>query len=86
MTYENYVTFAKLWETNQAGAHLNAHAKKIGDEIAKVISGQQTIDQFATAVNELPEGTYGTGTNVNPKGEASALNYIRDRIIRYYPD
>tara|TARA_B100000287_G_scaffold106493_1_gene98833 strand:- start:13689 stop:13949 length:261 start_codon:yes stop_codon:yes gene_type:complete len=86
MTYENYVTFAKQWETNSAGAHINAYAKLIGDEIAKVKSGQQTIEQFAAAVDELPDGTYGTGTNTNPKGEASALNYIRDRIIHYYPD
>ena len=47
MTYENYVTFAKQWETNSAGAHINAYAKLIGDEIAKVKSGQQTIEQFA---------------------------------------
>ena len=40
----------------------------------------------ATSVDELPDGTYGTGTDTNPKGEASALNYIRDRIIHYYPD
>tara|TARA_B100000214_G_scaffold125459_1_gene89159 strand:- start:1327 stop:1587 length:261 start_codon:yes stop_codon:yes gene_type:complete len=86
MTYENYVTFAKQWESNSTGAHLNAYARKIGNEIAKVKSGEQTITQFAAAVDELPEGTYGTGTNVNPKGEASALNYIRDRIIHYYPD
>ena len=86
MTYENYVTFAKQCETNSAGAHIYAYAKFIGDEIAKVKSGQQTIEQFAAAVDELPDGTYGTGTNTNPKGEASALNYIRDRIIHYYPD
>ena len=42
MTYENYVTFAKQWETNSSGAHLNAYAKLIGDEIAKVKSGQHS--------------------------------------------
>ena len=50
MTYENYVTFAKQWETNSSGAHLNAYAKLIGDEIAKVKSGQQTIQKLDKGV------------------------------------
>ena len=72
MTYQNYVHHAKKWISTQDGQHVSEYAKKIADEIYEVEMGRQTIDEFAAKITELED--------------APTLNYIRDRIIHYYPD
>ena len=72
MTYQNYVYHAKKWISTQDGQHISEYAKKIADEMYEVEMGRQTIDEFAAKTTELED--------------APALNYIRDRIIHYYPD
>lgn len=72
MTYQNYVHNAKKWISTQDGQHVSEYAKKIADEMHEVEMGRQTIDEFAAKITELED--------------APALNYIRDRIIHYYPD
>ena len=72
MTYQNYVHNAKKWISTQDGQHISEYAKKIADEMYEVEMGRQTIDEFAAKTTELED--------------APAVNYIRDRIIHYYPD
>ena len=72
MTYQHYVHNAKKWISTQDGQHISEYAKKIADEMYEVEMGRQTIDEFAAKITELED--------------APALNYIRDRIIHYYPD
>ena len=72
MTYKNYVVNAKKLVGTQDGAHISAYAKQIANEMYEVEMGRQTIDEFAAKITELED--------------APTLNYIRDRIIHYYPD
>ena len=72
MTYQNYVHNEKKWISTQDGQHISEYAQKIADEMYEVEMGRQTIDEFAAKITELED--------------APALNYIRDRIIHYYPD
>ena len=70
--YEKYKKNVKRLVSTQDGQHISDYAKKILDELYEVEMGRQTIDEFAAKVTELDD--------------APTLNYIRDRIIHYYPD
>ena len=84
--YENYLEFAKKESYSKKGADYCAHAKKIVEEAEKLKAGTITQDQYRANT------TYYEDQDVDLKYAASdfhkrqGINYLRDKIVDWYPN
>jgi len=69
--HENYLHFAKK-EIGNTNQSIDSYAKLIVSEYEKLISGNIAIEKFAENTPEISEDTQ--------------LNYIRNKIIEWYPN
>ncbi len=74
--YKQYLVNLEPFINGGTGVH-DSYAKKIKSEMQKVVDGEQSLDDFAKNTPHV------VGT---PASGASTLNYIRDRILDYYPN
>ena len=74
--YKQYLVNLEPFVNGGPGVH-EYYDKLIKSEIQKVVDGEQSLDDFATNTRHI------AGT---PASGASTLNYIRDRILEYYPN
>lgn len=68
---ENYIHFAKK-EIGNLNSQIDLYAKLIVSEYDKLTSNQITLEEFTENTPEISEDTQ--------------LNYIRNKIIEWYPN
>ncbi len=68
---ENYIQFAKK-EIGNSNFQIDCYAKLIVLEYQKLISNQITLEDFKNNTPEISEDTQ--------------LNYIRNKVIEWYPN
>jgi len=70
-TYQNYASYVKNEIGNQ-NLNIDAYAVLLTQEYQKLENGEITIEEFETNTPKISEET--------------PLNYIRDRIIEWFPN
>ncbi len=84
--YENYIEYAKKELNSSMGTEYVAHVRKVVDEAEKLKAGTVTKDQYRANVGYLED------ENVDLKHAASdfhkrqGINYLRDKIVDWYPN
>lgn len=69
--HENYFKYVQN-ELNHNNSNIDSYARLIQEEYQKLINGEITIEEFEANTPEIDEET--------------PLNYIRNRIIEWYPN
>lgn len=69
--HENYFKYVQN-ELNHNNSNIDFYARLIQEEYQKLINGEITIEEFEANTPEIDEET--------------SLNYIRNRIIEWYPN
>lgn len=69
--HENYFKYVQN-ELNHNNSNIDFYARLIQEEYQKLINGEITIEEFEANTPEIDEET--------------PLNYIRNRIIEWYPN
>lgn len=69
--HENYFKYVQN-ELNHNNSNIDSYARLIQEEYQKLINGEITIEEFEANTPEIDEET--------------PLNYMRNRIIEWYPN
>tara|TARA_B100000287_G_scaffold387158_1_gene395508 strand:+ start:1377 stop:1640 length:264 start_codon:yes stop_codon:yes gene_type:complete len=84
--YENYIEFAKREIGTSLGAHVSDYAKKVVEEAEKLKAGTITKDEFRAATPYLDDNNLDLAHARTARDQRMGINYLRDRIVDWYPN
>lgn len=84
--YENYIEYAKVEQNSNRGTAYCAHAKKVVEEAEKLKAGTITKDQYRANIGYYDDEDVDLQYALSDFHKRQGINYLRDKIVDWYPN